>query len=376
MTIESAGPEQLRRLLDAVTAVGAELSLPVVLDRIVQLATDLVGARYGALGVVDERGRGLAQFLTSGVDAAQRRAIGHLPRGEGILGLLITDPRPLRLADVRTHPASVGFPEGHPPMTSFLGVPVRIHDATFGNLYLCDKRDGGAFTEVDEELTVALAAAAAIAIQNARLHERVSGVAQLEERERIARELHDTVMQRLFASGLTLQSAVRLTDQPAVAERLHRAIDDLDATIREIRSVIFELHAERGPGLTLSQTIADVCSEASRVLGFDPVLRIAGEVDEVVGTEVGDHLLAVLREALTNVARHASASAVTVEVVARGGGLMLTVEDDGTGPDPASRGGRGLSNMGARASALGGEVAMGARRPRGTRLRWSVPLRP
>ena len=144
--------------------------------------------------------------------------------------------------------------------------------------------------------------------------------------------------------------------------------------MREIRSVIFELHTARVPGVTVTQSILDVCSEASRVLGFEPEVRFDGPVDHVVGPDIGDHLLAVLREALTNVARHATADSVTVEIAARDGGLMLTVEDDGVGPDPASRGGRGLSNMGARASALGGEVAMGARRPRGTRLRWSVPL--
>ena len=197
--------------------------------------------------------------------------------------MLITDPKPLRLGDLRTHPASVGFPQGHPPMMSFLGVPIRVHDATFGNLYLCEKRDGDVFTDVDEHLTVALAAAAGIAIENARLHERVSGVAQVEERERIARELHDTVMQRLFASGLTLQSAVRLTDQPAVAERLHRAIDDLDATVREIRSVIFELHTDRGPDRTLTQLILDTCSESQRILDFEPEVRIVGPVDELIG---------------------------------------------------------------------------------------------
>jgi signal transduction histidine kinase len=374
MSVEHAGPRQLRRLLDAVIAVGSELSLPVVLDRIVVLATELVGARYGALGVLDPTHTRLVQFLTAGVDETERAAIGHPPTGDGILGLLITDPEPLRLDDLHAHPAAVGFPTGHPPMTSFLGVPIRIHDSTFGNLYLCDTIDGRPFTEVDEELVVALAAAAAIAIENARLHERVSDVAQLEERERIARELHDTVMQRLFASGLTLQSAARLTDQPDVAERLHRAIDDLDATVREIRSVIFELHTDHGPDRTLTQTILDVCSESRRILEFEPEVRISGAVDALVTADIGDHLVAVLREALTNVARHATADAVVVGVAVRDGGLVLTVEDDGVGPDPASRGGRGLSNMGVRASALGGEVAMGARRPRGTRLRWSVPL--
>jgi signal transduction histidine kinase len=372
-TIEHADPRRLRKLLEAVIAVGAELSLQVVLERIVRVATDLVGARYGALGVLDDSHSRLVQFLTVGVDDHERVAIGRLPEGHGILGLLITDPKPLRLDGLEAHPDSAGFPAHHPFMRSFLGVPIRIHDETFGNLYLCEKRGGDPFTDVDEEMVVALAAAAAIAVENARLHERVADVAQLEERERIARELHDTVMQRLFASGLTLQSAVRHTTEPEVAERLHRAIDDLDVTVREIRSVIFELHTDRTSGRTIDQTVRDVCSESARILGFEPTLRIARPL-EGLGEEVGGHLVAVLREALTNVARHAAASSTSVEIARNGHGITLTVTDDGVGPDPASRGGRGLSNMYARASALGGEVAMSARRPHGTRLRWSVPL--
>jgi transcriptional regulator with GAF, ATPase, and Fis domain len=207
---EFAGPRSLRRrLLDAVLTVGSDLDLPSMLERIVQAAVDLVDARYGALGVLDDTGARLSQFITVGVDAETRAAIGHLPEGHGILGLLVVDAKPLRLPDLREHPDSYGFPPHHPPMRSFLGVPILVRDEVFGNLYLTDKTSAEAFTDVDEELVVGLAAAAGVAIENARLHARVQELALLEDRERIARDLHDSVIQRLFATGLSLQGAAK-----------------------------------------------------------------------------------------------------------------------------------------------------------------------
>lgn len=237
-----AGPRQLRRLLDAVLVVGSGLDLPSTLRRIVETASQLAGATYGALGVLDESRTSLAEFITVGLDDEVRAAIGDLPSGHGILGTLITDPRPLRLPDLHEHPDSYGFPLNHPPMTSFLGVPILIRGESFGNLYLCDKLDGEVFTDVDQELMVALATAAGVAIDNARLHERVANVARFEDRDRIARDLHDTVIQRLFAVGLSLQGAVRMAEDPALIGRLESAVDELDTTVREIRSAIFELH--------------------------------------------------------------------------------------------------------------------------------------
>ncbi|HWC09666.1 MAG TPA: GAF domain-containing protein, partial [Acidimicrobiales bacterium] len=174
-----AGPRSLRQLLDAVLTVGSDLDLETVLRRIVESAVSLVDARYGALGVLDESGTRLAQFLTVGLDDETYRAIGDLPEGHGILGLLIVEPKPIRLPDLREHPDSYGFPPNHPPMKSFLGVPVRVRDQVFGNLYLTDKTSAEGFTDIDEELGVALAAAAGVAIENARLHALVREMALL-----------------------------------------------------------------------------------------------------------------------------------------------------------------------------------------------------
>ncbi|MHB1137810.1 MAG: GAF domain-containing sensor histidine kinase [Microthrixaceae bacterium] len=368
-----AGPRQLRRLLDAVLSVGGELDLPTVLQRIVTAATDLVDARYGALGVLDESGTFLVEFVTCGVDDDERAAIGDLPRGRGILGHLILEPKPLRLPDLREHPGSAGFPPNHPPMRSFLGVPILVRDQVFGNLYLCDKAGGDVFTDIDEELTVTLATAAGVAIDSARLHGRVADLVLYEDRDRIARDLHDTVIQRLFAVGLGLQSSAQLTDDPALSARLDAAIDDLDTTVREIRSVIFELHSPRLPGGSLRRAVLDLCAEVSRSLGFEPVVRFDGAVDTAVDDSLVTHLVAVLREALANVARHARASSAEVSVRLTEGGISLAVADDGIGVVAGAPGGRGVENMTTRARRLGGECVLAPREPRGTVLTWTVP---
>jgi signal transduction histidine kinase len=373
-----AGPRQLRRLLDAVVSVGAELDLRVVLRRIVEAATDLVDARYGALGVIDEQRAGLSEFVTVGISDELYRSIGDPPKGHGILGLLIVDPRPLRLPDLRDHPDSFGFPPNHPPMRSFLGVPIKVGDRVFGNLYLTDKRGDEVFSDIDEELVVALAAAAGVAIENARLHARVADLVLLEDRERIARDLHDTVIQRLFATGLTLQAAQALVVLPAVADRLQQAVDDIDLVIRQIRTTIFELNpstAEAG----LRRQALEICNEASRVLGYDPFLTFDGPVDTAVPEAVGESLLLVLREALANVARHAHGTRVDVELAVRSDppAVRLVVSDNGVGMAGGGRpAGYGLGNMRARAEALDGDIAIASEVGRGTTITLDVPLTP
>ena len=355
--------------------VGSDLDLETVLRRIVDSAVSLVDARYGALGVLDESGTSLSQFLTVGMDDETYRAIGPLPKGHGILGLLIRDPKPIRLPDLHEHPDSFGFPPNHPPMKSFLGVPVRVRDQVFGNLYLTDKTSAEVFNDVDEELVVALAAAAGVAIENARLHAKVRELALLEDRERIARDLHDTVIQRLFATGLRLQGVARLAQRPEVANRITEAIDDLDLTVKHIRTAIFGLEASRRGAGGLRQRILSLTAEAAGPLGFDPHVLFDGPVDTVPDA-VAAELLAVLREALTNVARHAHARRVEVEVVADGD-VVLRVLDDGDGlPDERRTGGRGLSNMAARASGLGGTMYAKRGAPSGTTIEWRVPTAP
>ncbi|HKY13809.1 MAG TPA: GAF domain-containing protein [Microthrixaceae bacterium] len=370
-----AGPSQLRRLLDAVLLVGSDLDLETTLHRITDAAVRLSGARYGALGVLDETRTRLVEFVTVGIDDETRARIGDLPSGHGILGTLIADPRPLRLPDLREHPDSYGFPPQHPPMTSFLGVPILVSGQAYGNLYLCDKNGTEAFSDIDQELVVTLAAAAGVAIDNARLHARVRDLAMLEDRERIARDLHDTVIQRLFAVGMSLQGAVRLTTEPTLLSRIELAVDELDATVREIRSVIFELHEIRLPGISLRQSVLAATAECARVLGFEPTVRFAGPVDTMVDDDLADDLLAVVREALTNVAKHSQAGSVVVSISGDDAVLTLTVEDDGLGPPIEMIGGRGIANMEARARHRGGTSVLEPGEPRGTRLRWSVPAR-
>ena len=372
---EYAGPRSLRQLLEAVLTVSSNLDLPSVLRRIVESAVELVSARYGALGVLDPTRTELSEFITVGLDDETYRAIGELPRGHGILGLLIIDPKPLRLPDLSEHPDSYGFPPHHPPMKSFLGVPVRVRDEVFGNLYLTDKTSGEVFTDVDEELVVALAAAAGIAIENARLHARVRELALLDDRERIARDLHDTVIQRLFATGLSLQGAARLAERPEVAARIEQAVEDLDATVKHIRSAIFGLEASAVHVGGLRALILDIAAEAASVLGFEPRVLFDGPVDTRVPDDVGTELVAVLREGLANVARHAKASRVDVEVLVDRR-VVLRVLDDGVGPriDAGSGGGLGLRNMARRAQRLGGDLELRARERGGTELEWWVPL--
>ena len=372
---EFAGAKQLLRLLDAVMAIGSEQSLADALRRITEVGAELVDARYAALGVLDESGSRLAEFITVGFSEEETARIGARPEGHGILGLLILDPKPLRLPDLHAHPDSFGFPPGHPPMTSFLGVPIRLRGVVYGNLYLTDKADGQVFTDVDQELAVGLAAAAGLAIENARLHEQTRTAGLLDERERIARDLHDDVIQRLFATGLSLQAAAQTVEDPAAVARIMGAVDDLNVSIRQIRSTIFELNQRRSAEVSLRGDIVAICDDAATTLGFAPRCDIQGPIDSTVVEPTRSHLLLCLRESLSNVARHAQASAVRVDVRVDGGRLALTVADDGVGyQHTAGRPSSGLDNMRVRAGALGGVFTIEPRSAGGTLMTWDVPL--
>ncbi len=511
-------------LLDAVLGMAGDLSLSDTLKRIVQAAMSVVDARYGALGVLGADGR-IEEFVVDGVTDDEAAALGQPPQGKGILGLVVREPHPLRLTDLSQHPDSVGFPPGHPPMRSFLGVPIRVRHEVFGNLYLTEKRGGREFTVDDERHLVALAAAAGVAIENARLfaaverrarwlrassdvaslalfgatsdevmaavvehahqasgaevtglvevedigvgrvvfsvdsppwsspwqgcsvrldgdddvvaselpgapeglvqipvrsvrrqygslvmasgssdwgqtrsdsvsarafgeqaalaigltqaraeHERL---ALLEERDRIGRDLHDLVIQRLFATGMVLQGAQRLTTNPEVRERVGRAVSELDQTIREVRSTIFALHhASEGGGLR-SQVLQEVAAGSS-ALGFDPTVRFDGPIDSTVADDVREHVVAALREALSNAARHADATQVRVSLSVESDEVVLIVTDNGAGVQ--SRGRRsGLANLESRAASAGGRFAIEPVSDqhggtRGTRVTWRAPV--
>ncbi|MET9618682.1 sensor histidine kinase [Kitasatospora indigofera] len=537
-----ATARRIQDLLEAVLVVGRDLDLGQALRHIVEAAVILVDAEYGALGVIDEE-QGLSRFVPVGIDQERIERIGPFPSGHGLLGELIRHPGPLRLAEISEHPSSYGFPEHHPPMHSFLGVPVRVRDRVYGNLYLTEKRGGAEFDAEDEAVLETLAAAAGVAVDHARLYTQarlserwlaataevtnvlLSGssqrevldlliaraadiagadltlvalpspdgrslqvrvavgldaevhrglvlpregsfvgaairsgglvatadvrkdpritvgpprwaglgpavavpigtatggvrgvlmlaraegkpafgpeestplagfagqaavamelaerrrdseqVALLEERDRIARDLHDLAIQRLFATGMTLQGATRFIEHPEASERVLRAIDDLDETVRTIRSSIFGLRAkDRGPvAHGLRGRVVAAVDRAAAGLGFAPALRMDGLLDLRVPLPVADALVAVLEEALSNVVRHARAHEVQVDLRVDGE-LDLTVTDDGIGLPPGGPR-SGLANLAERAQRLDGSFRAGAGPDGGTRLVWRVPV--
>ena len=514
------GRERLAALLNAVMVVGAELELDAVLQRIVEAATELADCKYAALGVVGkqyanaagvgETEKVLVEFITEGLTDEQRVAIGALPHSDGILGVLVRDPRALRLDDLSTHPASVGFPPNHPPMGSFLGVPIRIRGHVFGNLYLTQKR-GGSFTEADEADVLTLAAAAGVAIENARLYDdaRRAGdwqratkdinrallaggdpadalalvarearrlaqadiaaigftdpggnlvveicdgegsrdligrpfpaaqphllvplswqsqsaalyvsrmattegfdpgmvaalrafadqavlalelaaarrseeeVLVLQDRDRIARDLHDTVIQRLFAAGMRLDAVSRGLPE-VIATRVGGVVDELDTVITELRTAIYSLQSEQTHDtLSWGSRLGDVVSQLGAILGFSPEFTIADPNDADVPVRVADDAVAVVREALSNVAKHSDASAAMVAVEVTDKRFRIKIRDDGRGISTSVSRRSGLANLETRAQMHGGHFSIrsGVRDSYGRRwstvLYWDVPL--
>jgi signal transduction histidine kinase len=527
-----AAQGRLRGLLRANALVAGELSLPLVLRQIVAAARDLLGARYAALGVLGRDG-GLEQFVHAGMDGEVVTRIGDLPEGRGILGLLISEPVPIRLADLSVHPASAGFPPGHPPMTGFLGVPVRIGEEVFGNLYLTERSRGGQFTAEDEELAIALAAAAGAAIANARrfaeseqrrrwldasnqltplllsgeaaqqhaliaqhaaaaaaadfaalavpfgadevivtgvtgavtagmmnrtapLADSLTGqairsgkprlvsgdglvaaaaelgadtgplivvplaageqargalllgrlaarpgfteadldmaasfaghaavamelararadqitLAQAADHDRIAGDLHDHVIQELFALGMRLQGHAARTD-PATAERVNGYVDTLDEIIKKIRTSIFGLYQPREAPAGLPARMTEIIEEHAPQLGFTAGVSFAGPLDPGPGQALAHDILAVTREALSNCARHAHATAADVSLMLQDGVITLVITDNGRGLGTPARS-SGLSSMRRRAERNGGTFQLTTPAGGGTRLTWTA----
>lgn len=369
-------PAKLRRVLEATLLVEADLELPVLLRHVIDEALSMTNARYGAIGVLNQDRSALAEFITVGLTPEQEQEIGARPTGRGVLGLLITDPKPLRVSQIGTHPDSFGFPPNHPPMSSFLGVPIKVRDEVYGNLYLTDKIGWSEFTSDDQALVGALAIAAGIAIENTRLHRRVQEVAVFDERDRLARDLHDSVIQRLFAVGLRLQGIVGTMAASSEADRLREAVSDVDDTIRQVRTTIFELGLD-GTSQGPRASVIKLVDELTLIVGFKINSSINGPIDATLSDEIVEHLLATLREAITNIGRHAQASRASVMLSVDSDLCRLQVLDNGHGINQGEEraGGHGLVNMRRRAEKLHGSFEIETPDAGGTLLIWQVPVR-
>jgi signal transduction histidine kinase len=367
-------------LIEAGLALSAELDLDAVLQRIVELSVEITGARYGALGVLGDDGT-IARFVTAGLTAEERAAMGDPPVGHGVLGLLTAEAHPIRIADLSADPRASGFPAGHPPMRSFLGVPVRALGRVFGNIYLTEKRAASAFDEDDETALTVLATQAGVAIENARLYAEMTHaqlelrrLEVLEERERIAKELHDGVVQALFAVGMSLQGAAAQTGDPELAARLEDTVEDIDRTIRDLRNYIFGLRPGILADRQLDQALQELGREFEERSGVVTVVQVDAPVAAELASVAAD-VVQLTREALSNVGRHAHATTCRVSLYRTEGGAVLEIDDDGTGFDvtrPTS--GMGLGNLRDRVGSMGGEFAIDSVDREGTTVTARLPL--
>ena len=373
----------LAAVADAVLGIAGELSINVVLERLVHAARDLAGARYAALGVPDED-QGFAHFITAGMSDDEIEAMGPLPRTHGLLGAMLTDPAPFRTADITTDPRFRGWwPAAHPRMRSFMGVPIVFKGDVIGAFYLTDKvahdpRTTTAFTDADEETVGVLAAHAAVLMEHARLYEESRELSVLDERNRLARELHDAMTQTLFSLRLTLETAASMVgSDPVRAEaELSTARTLLDAVFAELRVVIFEL---RPPALAhdgLVGTLGKHLEVVGRAHGLQ--VSLAAEGDGHLSPDRERELYRIIQEAITNAVRHAQASCIEIGLALGPTHVSVTVRDDGVGFAPAARAGRsrrlGLTSMRERAEALGGDVTVESQPGAGTTVQVEVPL--
>ncbi len=368
-------PPALQALDAAVRGISGVLDVEQVLQLIVDRVRELVAAQYAALGIVDEDGT-IIQFITSGISAEQRRAIGDLPRGRGLLGLIIRENRSYRVRTIGQHPESYGFPPNHPPMDSFLGVPVTVKGEVVGRLYLTNKQGADEFRANDQALVEMFALHAGIAIENARLHEQVQRLAVLDERDRISRDLHDSVIQMIYAVTLSLDdvSALVRVDPEEASRRVEDGIDALHGVIRDIRHFIFGLRPLLLDSGSLHDGLETLGDELRRNTSAE--VRVSGTDPDGLPLAVVADLLAIAREALANVARHAHATQVEVATGEAEGEVQLSIIDDGVGLQPDAqlgRGHNGLANMRARASAMGGRLVVEGESGGGTRIIVSVP---
>ena len=375
------GTDSLRRQLDALDSAVRGIAGVQSVDRVLQLIVDnvrnLVGARYAALGIQNSFGR-IDEFIVSGITPEQRALLGDPPQGHGLLGLIIKEDRPLLIDDIATDPRRYGFPEHHPDMHSLLGVPVRSRGETIGNLYLTNKETAPVFDADDQALVERFALHAAIAIENARLHETVGRLAIVEERQRISQELHDSIIQSLYAISLSLEDLPDvITEDPAEgAARADKAIDGIHATIRDIRNFIMGLQPELLSGADLVTGMQTLAAEFRANTLIDLELTIDPGLPQLPRDHEA-HVLAITREALSNIARHSNATRAAINLAATNGMAMLIVGDNGRGFDiEAARSSRqrGLGNLRARAEQSGGRLTLASEEGIGTRVTAELPI--
>jgi signal transduction histidine kinase len=366
----------LRAMNDAVLAIAAEATIEPMLQRLAQSARELVDARYAAIGVPDGEGA-FAQFITSGMSDELVAAMGPLPRTHGLLGAMLTSPVPYRTSDVRRDPRFRGWwPAAHPEMRSFLGVPIVAASGIVGALYLTDKVGADDFDESDQQLVEMLAVHAALAIEKANLYERSRELSIVEERNRLARELHDSVTQKLFGLTLTAEAAATVIDRdPEQAKAQLRRLQELTRdAMDELRSLIFELRPPAAESEGLATALRKHVDVLQSVHGDAVALSVEGDA-EPRGS--AGEILRIAQEALQNALRHAGASHVDVRLRAHDGHLSVAVADDGAGFDPDEPGLRsrrlGLTSMEERARALGGTLSIESRPGAGTTVVLEVP---
>jgi two-component system, NarL family, sensor histidine kinase DevS len=369
---------QLDALNKAAMAISSELTLDKVLQQIVDAARELVDAQYAALGVANNQGL-LDVFIDSGMPSEISAQIPHLPKGLGLLGAIIKERKSIRIPRIADDPRSVGFPEGHPPMEPFLGVPVVAGGEVMGNLYLTNKLGADEFTQGDQDLVEMLAAHAAVAIQNARLYEQVGRLAIVEERTRIGMDLHDGIIQSIFAVGLTLESTkLSMLNNPDDADYLlGHAIEGLNATIRDIRNFILDLRPHRFQG-NLEQGLGRLVREFQANTMVAVSLSAQQEALTALSASVARSLFLTTQEALANIARHAKASQVFITIEQQESQIVLRISDDGRGFDMAAKSysiGHGLANMRARAKDLNGTFKIESAPGKGTTIKLVYPIR-
>ena len=366
-------PERLHALIDAILLIESDADSDRLLAHIVETASQLVGARYGALGVLAGDGESLSRFVTYGIDDATRSEIGVTPHGLGVLGETIHARQPVVIEELSQHPTSVGVPEHHPEMHRFLGVPVTTGDNhVYGNLYLTEPLDDEPFSEEDALLVAVFGRAAGLVIDQATMRSQVRDLTLSEERERLARDLHDTVIQRLFGVGLALQISLASVLDDDVRGRINNVLDELDTTIHEIRTTIFEIDQDQAAGDTLASRIAALTNEVVTRLGVSADVKVDSGIDAKIGAHCAHHTVQALREVLSNIVRHSEASAVQITVATKGDHIEVIVRDNGVGFIPDVGPGRGLRNLVSRARELGGECSIKSEIGRGTMVQWTA----